>query len=196
MGKRATSVRITKEEKERAYKPKNMVDKRDNSKLRVYDAGDVDRLRKKQLKDEIEAAKVENIATSTNDKRKAKSKAEIAAREERKAKQLVVQSKNEAEGVVGFVMPVPQALASVSNYEDKRQAGETVVNVTGKRRLSLLLMDNKPWYYNILNGVCILGIVLAIVLVIMLTVGNEVDEDQAKGGSEGARRLRGLFALA
>jgi hypothetical protein len=197
MGKRAVSVRITKAEKESTYKPKNLVQKRDTAKVHVYSPGDVDRLRKKKILDDIKAQTAASKVLKQNDKRKLKDKAEQAALVERQGQSAKVHAKNaEESGVSGFAMPVPKILANVEQYENQRKDGDgTVVNITGKRRLSTLLLSqtSKPWYYTALNCCCGLGIITGVVVTILLVVQRKVDEETTN--TEQGRALRGLVGI-
>jgi hypothetical protein len=185
--KRAVSVKLTKKEKNEVYRPNKMAQKKDQAGLLVYDPLDIDRLRKKKINEEYKRQDEERRANgnSAGNKVKTKDKAFKVMLAEKAIKKERVSKKNADDGVAGdFVMKMPGVLGSVAAAAAKKDKGDVVVNVTGKRRLSVMLVTGKPFHYYLLNWICGLGISLAIGLIIYFQVVKRVDEEHAKADSE------------
>jgi hypothetical protein len=102
-----------------------------------------------------------------------------------------VNAMNAADGVAGdFVMKMPGVLGSVATAKERKGNGEVVVNVTGKRRLSLMIMAGaKPCHYHLLNWVCVIGAIAVVSVVVYIMAMKRVDKEVA--GPEG----RELFSF-
>jgi hypothetical protein len=165
--KRSKSARMTKEEKESVYRPKSKTrDVLNQNNRLIYDPNDVDRMRKRKILEEVRRENELRRANGQNAKLQQRMRDNEAAKAEQNANLAKVAERNALEGITaGFGMPMPKVLGTVEAENAKRERGETVVNISGKRRLSVILMQESSKSH-VLNWVCACFLLVAIAVVV------------------------------
>jgi hypothetical protein len=167
--KRAVSGKggkMTQDEKDAVYRPKQMKAKCTGAKLLVYDPKDMDRMRKRKILDDVREQNKLRRSNSKSTKHQENFKSALANIAEKRMHAEMVAERNLQHGVdLGTSMPLPKVLGTVAAAKSQAERGETVVNITGKRRLSVILLEqsSKP---QCMNCVCACFLFVAIAAII------------------------------